>query len=98
MEKQIYTIQVMNSKAKLEEVYATEANLEHTLEMLEEGGFSILVVSKRVGQGDLTSAPKGCAPQITICQVTNIQKFPLNFVGKNQQKNFAQMLVNVLLV
>jgi hypothetical protein len=49
MEKQIYTIQVMNSKAKLEEVYATEENLEHTLEMLEEGGFSILVVSKRVG-------------------------------------------------
>lgn len=49
MEKTIYTIQVMNSKAKLEEVYATEANLEHTLEMLEEGGFSVLVVSKRVG-------------------------------------------------
>lgn len=49
MEKQIYTIQVMNSKGKTEEIFATEANLEHTLKMLEEGGFPVLVVSKRIG-------------------------------------------------
>lgn len=48
MEKTIYTICVMNSEAKLETVFATVENLHETVTMLEERGFPVLTVTKRV--------------------------------------------------